>query len=107
MLDLLRGGSVGCVIAWHTDRLYRSIPDLTQLVEICDDKGIEIRTVKAGEVDLSTPSGRLSATMLASVARYEVERTAERLKAAKDQQAREGKFRGALAPSATWTVGSN
>lgn len=98
MLDLLRGGSVGCVIAWHTDRLYRSIPDLTQLVEICDDKGIEIRTVKAGEVDLSTPSGRLSATMLASVARYEVERTAERLKAAKDQQAREGKFRGGPRP---------
>ncbi|UPG68788.1 recombinase family protein [Gordonia hongkongensis] len=98
MLDLLRDGRVGALIAWHTDRLYRSIPDLSELVEICDDRGIEIRTCKAGEVDLSTPSGRLSATMFASIARYEVERSAERLRSAKDQQAREGKFRGGPRP---------
>lgn len=98
MLDMLRDGGVGGLIAWHTDRLYRSIPDLSELVEVCDDRGIEIRTCKAGEVDLSTPSGRLSATMFASIARYEVERSAERLKSAKDQQAREGKFRGGPRP---------
>lgn len=95
---MLRDGGVGGLIAWHTDRLYRSIPDLSELVEICDDREIEIRTCKAGEVDLSTPSGRLSATMFASIARYEVERSAERLKSAKDQQAREGKFRGGPRP---------
>lgn len=98
MLDVLRSGTVGGLIAWHTDRLYRSIPDLSELVEICDARGIEIRTCKAGEVDLSTPSGRLSATMFATIARYEVERSAERLKAAKDQQARQGKFRGGPRP---------
>lgn len=98
MLDQLRAGGIDGLIAWHTDRLYRSIPDLSELVEICDDRGIDIRTCKAGEVDLSTPSGRLSATMFASIARYEVERSAERLKAAKDQQARAGKFRGGPRP---------
>lgn len=98
MLDKLRNGQVGAVLAWHTDRLYRSIPDLSELIEICDDKGVEIRTVKAGEVDLSTPSGRLSATMFASIARYEVERSAERIRAAKDEAARAGRYRGGVRP---------
>ncbi|WLP89452.1 recombinase family protein [Gordonia sp. NB41Y] len=98
MLDKIAAGGVGGVLAWHTDRLYRSIPDLTELVEVCDEHGIEIRTCRAGEVDLATPSGRLSATMFAGIARYEVERSAERIKAAKDQQALDGRFRGGPRP---------
>lgn len=98
MLDKLKTGNVGAVLAWHTDRLYRSIPDLSELIEICDDRGIEIRTCRAGEVDLSTPSGRLSATMFASISRYEVERSAERIRSAKEAQAREGKYRGGVRP---------
>ena len=98
MLDELKGGTVGAVLAWHTDRLYRSIPDLSELIEICDAHGIEIRTCRAGEVDLSTPSGRLSATMFASIARYEVERSAERIRSAKEEQARQGKYRGGVRP---------
>ena len=98
MLKELKAGQFRGVLAWHTDRLYRSIQDLGELVTICDANGVEIRTVKAGKVDLSTPSGRLNAAMLASIARYEVERSAERLRSAKRQQALDGKFRGGPRP---------
>lgn len=67
-------------------------------MESCEAKGVQIRTVRAGKIDLSTPSGRLNATMFAGIARYEVERSAERIKAAKDQQALEGRFRGGPRP---------
>ncbi|WP_299572975.1 recombinase family protein [uncultured Williamsia sp.] len=98
MLRLVESGAVGVVLAWHVDRLYRSIPDLSQLVEVCAIHNVAIHTVKAGPVDLTTSSGRMAATMFASVARYEVERSAERIKAAKSQQARDGKFRGGPRP---------
>lgn len=98
MIDRIRGGQVGGLLAWHTDRLYRSIPDLSELVEVCDAANVQIRTVKAGKIDLTTPSGRLNALMFAGIARYEVERSAERVKAAKDQQALNGKFRGGARP---------
>ena len=98
MLNRVADGDIGGLLAWHSDRLYRSIPDLSELVEVCEAHSVAIRTVKAGQIDLSTPSGRLNATMFASVARYEVERSAERLRSAKDQQARDGKFRGGPRP---------
>lgn len=98
MLKLLRTGQIDGLIAWHSDRLYRSIPDLSELIECCDAHDVEIATVKAGKIDLTTPSGRFQALMFAGMARYEVERMGERLKAAKDQQAADGKFRGGPRP---------
>jgi len=98
MLEAFESGQFQGLLSWHTDRLYRSIPDLSRLVEVCDANKIEIRTVKAGQIDLSTSTGRLSATMFASIARYEVERSAERIKSAKQQQALDGKFRGGPRP---------
>ncbi|PBC54902.1 recombinase [Rhodococcus sp. ACPA1] len=98
MLEAFESGQYQGLLSWHTDRLYRSIPDLSKLVEVCDSNNVEIRTVKAGQIDLSTSTGRLNATMFASIQRYEVERSAERIKSAKQQQALDGKFRGGPRP---------
>ncbi|WP_415639073.1 recombinase family protein [Prescottella defluvii] len=98
MLAELATGTTGGLLSWHTDRLYRSIPDLSELVQVCEDHEVTIRTVKAGKIDLSTPTGRLNATMFAGIARYEVERSAERVRSAKQQQALAGKFRGGPRP---------
>ncbi|WP_009477393.1 recombinase family protein [Rhodococcus sp. JVH1] len=100
MLKAFESGKYQGLLSWHVDRLYRSIPDLSKLVEVCDANKVEIRTVKAGKIDLSTSAGRLNATMFASIARYEVERSAERIKSAKQQQALDGKFRGGPRPFA-------
>lgn len=82
-------GAVDAVIAWHPDRLYRKLSDLTRLLDVA--KGIEFRMVTAGELDLSTPTGRMVASILGSVATAEVEHAAERKRRAFQQMAESGR----------------
>lgn len=90
LLGDVRAGHVRVVIAWHTDRLYRRTRDTLELIEAGEPYGLKIVTVRAGELDLSTPSGRMIAMQLASVARYEVEQKGDRQRAANLQRARTG-----------------
>lgn len=78
MLNAVKDGLVDAIVCWHPDRLYRRVKDLEELVEICDAQKVQIATVRAGTVDLTTPSGRLVAGLLAQVAKYEGEHKAER-----------------------------
>lgn len=78
LLADLRTGHINAVIAWHPDRLYRRVTDLGDLVDVCKTSGTQIATVNAGVVDLTTPTGRLVAGLLAQVAMYEGEHKAER-----------------------------
>jgi DNA invertase Pin-like site-specific DNA recombinase len=74
----LQDRRAGAVLAWHTDRLHRSPQDLETFISLCDAHRIEVRTVRAGELDLSTPSGRVTARLFGAMARYESEHKAER-----------------------------
>jgi site-specific DNA recombinase len=94
LLDGIQAGRVDAVLAWHTDRLHRSPVELETYIAACDTRGVPTHCVKAGPLDLATPSGRLVARQLGAVARYEVEHMQERQRAAKMQAARAGKFRG-------------
>lgn len=78
MLADLERGDIGAIVAWHPDRLYRRVTDLSELVDICKKVNAQISTVNAGNVDLNTPTGRLVAGLLANVAMYEVEHKSER-----------------------------
>ena len=90
----LEVGEAQAVIAWHTDRLHRRPVELEIWIDLCDRKGVEVRTVRAGTVDLSTASGKMVARMLGAAARHEVEHMIERQKSAKAQAALDGKYRG-------------
>lgn len=94
MLQALESGRAQGIIAWHTDRLHRRPIELESFIEVCDRKGVEVRTVQAGVMDMSTASGQLVARMLAAAARHEVDHMIERQKRAKQQAAVDGKFRG-------------
>lgn len=78
MLSDIDAGLVEAVVAWHPDRLYRRAVDLGELVEVCKKHNVQVATVKAGSVDLTTPTGRLVAGLLAQVATYEGEAKADR-----------------------------
>lgn len=88
LLDAMKNGEVDAVIAWHPDRLYRKLADLTRLLDVA--KGVEFRTVTAGELDLSTPTGRMVASIMGSVATAEVEHKSERQRRAAQQLAERG-----------------
>lgn len=94
LLDLMRSGQVGAIVALHTDRLHRSPVELEEFIDICEQHRIEVRTVQAGELDLTSATGRMAARIYGAVARHEVEHAIERVKAAKLQAAKAGKPSG-------------
>ncbi len=98
LLDVLRGGEADAVLAWHTDRLHRNPRELEEYLDVCEQRGVVTHTVQAGELDLSTPSGRMVARILGSVARQEVEHKAERTRRAHQQAAQHGRWRGGGRP---------
>jgi site-specific DNA recombinase len=98
MLAGLKAGRFDAVIVWHQDRLLRRNVDLEGYIAVCEPKGVPTYTVRAGTVDLATPSGRAVARTLAAWASYEVETSTVRVKAAKLQAARSGKFSGGQRP---------
>jgi len=98
LLDDIRAGLVDTVVAWHTDRLHRSPVELEEYITACEPRGVATHTVKAGPLDLSSPSGRMVARQLGAVARFEVEHQIERQQAAKAQAAAAGKWKGGRRP---------
>lgn len=90
LLADVSSGLVDAIVAWHPDRLHRRPIELERFVAIVDRHKVAVATCQAGELDLSTPSGRLVARQLGAVARYEVEHKGERQRAAARQQARDG-----------------
>lgn len=99
MLDAIRAGRIDAVLAWHTDRLHRSPIELEDYISACND-GREVPThcVKAGTLDLATPSGRMLARTLGTLARYESEHRGERVAAAALQRAQAGGRSGGPRP---------
>ncbi|MGW0131871.1 recombinase family protein [Streptomyces sp. NPDC003299] len=98
LLADLRAGRADIVLAWHTDRLHRSPAELEEYIDVCEPRGVQTRTVKAGHLDLATATGRMIARQLGVQARYEVERMVERQKRKRDEMAQNGKFFGGRRP---------
>lgn len=90
MLADLDAGRYDVLVCWHTDRLYRRLRDLVDLVEIAERRTLRIASVKAADIDLSTPAGRMLAGMLGHAARYEVEQKGARQVAANRARAQRG-----------------
>lgn len=98
MLEELEAGRADAVLAWHPDRLYRRLADLEEFIDIVNRHRIAVRTVQAGEMDLSGPTGRAMARTAAVWAGHEVEHAIERMRSAKAEAAAKGLFRGGPRP---------
>lgn len=94
MLADIKAGRIDAILAWHADRLYRRLEDLQELISVCDKHKIAIRTCRAGELDLSTPAGRMVARILGSVAMAEGEIKSDRWRRSVEQRARNGRWNG-------------
>ncbi|MFY1686310.1 recombinase family protein [Plantactinospora sp. WMMB782] len=86
----IEAGEADLIVAWHLDRVTRSMKDLESLIELAIDKGIGLATA-TGDIDLTTDVGRMVARILAAVAAAETERKAERQILANDQRIAEGR----------------
>lgn len=98
LLADLEAGRATAVLAWHTDRLHRSPVELEEYIAVCEPRGIVTHTVKAGPLDLATPSGRMIARQLGAVARFESEHKSDRARRKRDQMAQAGQWKGGRRP---------
>jgi len=98
LLEDLRTGRADAVLCWHTDRLHRRPVELEAYIDLCEQRGIPTVTVKAGPLDLATPSGRMVARQLGAVARFEVEHASDRARRRRLQAATDGRWSGGRRP---------
>jgi site-specific DNA recombinase len=89
---------VTAVIAWHPDRLHRSLKELEEFITVIETNQVEVHTVAAGDLDLSTPVGRMVARQLGTFARYESEHRSQRVAAAHNDLAMRGCWSGGPGP---------
>ncbi|MGI8711571.1 MAG: recombinase family protein [Acidimicrobiales bacterium] len=94
LLDDLRAGHVSAVIAWHPDRLHRSPRELEAFIDIVEATGAKIATCQAGDLDLSTPAGRMTARVVGAVSRGESEHKSARITRKHAELATAGKLSG-------------
>lgn len=80
LMDDLHRGEVQTIVCWRLDRLGRTAAGLTKLFDDLMKYKCNLISLK-DNLDLSTPAGRLNANIIASVAAYETEVRAERVKA--------------------------
>jgi site-specific DNA recombinase len=98
MLQAIRDGKVNTVVAWHPDRLHRQTRELVPFIDLVNAHRVHVETVTAGVYDLSTPSGRMQARIVGSVAEYESEHKGERIRRKLEANAAEGKHHGGCRP---------
>lgn len=94
----IAAGRVDVVLATHPDRVYRRAADLERLIPLIESSGVSVRTKHAGEVDLSSASGRMNARIVGAVAQGEVERMQERQRDKKSAMAEAGEVLGGGRP---------
>ncbi len=91
MIDQLREGDV--IITWKLDRLGRSLRDLVNLVNEIQDKGAGLKSLH-DSIDTTTPQGKLTFHLFASLAEFERDIIRERTKAGLDAARARGRKGG-------------
>jgi DNA invertase Pin-like site-specific DNA recombinase len=81
LLQAIESGQCTALYSYSLSRLGRSVPELSRLIADCEQRGIPVR-IAVDAVDTSTASGRLLTHVLASVAAFEADVAAERVRAA-------------------------
>jgi DNA invertase Pin-like site-specific DNA recombinase len=83
LMDRIRAGNVNRIVVWRLDRLGRTAKGLTTLFDDLTARKVDLVSLRDG-LDLATPAGRRMANVLASVAAYETEVRAERIRAGQE-----------------------
>lgn len=80
VIEQIDKGMIQRVVIWRMDRLGRMAGDLCGLFDYMLEKKIRLVSLK-DHIDLSTPTGKLMANILASIAAFETEVRGERVAA--------------------------
>jgi putative DNA-invertase from lambdoid prophage Rac len=88
LLDRLESGDI--LLCTKLDRLGRDTRDVVGTVEALSERDIHVRCLQLGGVDLTSPAGKMTMTVLAAVATFERELIVERTGAGRVKAMAEG-----------------
>lgn len=91
LLQGIEAGRYEVVVATEYTRLSRNKRDELRLMEACQAARVSIALVRGQDMDLTSAAGRMTAEILASVARQEIEQMGERLSSGLRQRAERGR----------------
>ena len=93
LIEASRRREIDCVLVWRLDRWGRSLVDLVNTLQ--ELNALDVGFVSLSEaLDLTTPSGRALAVMLAVFAEFERDILRDRVKAGIEQARKDGKPHG-------------
>lgn len=76
MMDYVREGDI--VIVESISRFGRSLQDLLSLINTLNEKGVQFKSLKEGNIDTTTPTGKLVFSIFSSLAEFERETIRQR-----------------------------
>lgn len=92
LLDRMEAGDV--LVVTKLDRLGRNAIDVQSTVQLLESRGIKVHCLALGGVDLTSPAGKMTMTVLAAVAQFERDLLIERTQAGLERAKSEGKTLG-------------
>ncbi len=97
MMEQIKAGGIDVLLVYRLDRLTRSVSDLYSILNELDQYNCKFKS--ATEVyDTTNAMGRLFITLVAAIAQWERENTAERVYFGMDKKARLGEWPGGTPP---------
>lgn len=97
MLTEIKNEKIDVLLVYRLDRLTRSVLDLYTILNILDQYKCSFKS--ATEVyDTTNAMGRLFITLVAAIAQWERENTAERVRMGMEKKTKLGKWKGGIAP---------
>lgn len=94
LLDLVADGAVDVVVAWHSDRLWRSVLDQQVFLATGREAGLELVATPSGEFEPGDADGEFMSTLLAAVARKSSQDMSRRIRRAMQERAERGEIPG-------------
>lgn len=92
MLSFVRSGDV--ILVYKTDRIFRSLKNMIELIEVFNKKEVKFKSITEPAFDTSSANGKFIIQIFGAVAEFERNLISERTKAGLEGAKRRNKFLG-------------
>lgn len=97
MMERIKDGGIDVLLVYRLDRLTRSVSDLYEILKVLDQSDCKFKS--ATEIyDTTNAMGRLFITLVAAIAQWERENTAERVRMGMEKKTKLGLWPGGTPP---------
>lgn len=92
LLQYMRSGDT--VLVYKSDRIFRSLKNMVQLIELFNEKGVHFKSITEPQFDTSSANGKLFLQIFSAIAEFERNLISERTKAGLEGARRRNKLLG-------------